>query len=158
MYFVSLEMVRYAFVAPRLGRKVPLKRNFGVSWLRDRTTTLQTRAPPTTKRAPPLWWGMAPLVVGGSLKYFTPNIDRYSFCLLGREVLNISPFIDCSSRSVFRQRLVREHLNMCAFLFFINIFVFCFKKVFSYIRYDSAGGSKHVQSNLLCQKYEALSM
>ena len=45
------------------------------------------------------------------------------------EVANISPFIDCSSRSVFRQRLVREHLNMCAFLFFIDICIL-FKVVF----------------------------
>ena len=41
-HLVALEMVQYAFLAPRLGRKVPQEWNFGVKWLRD----------PTTKGAP----------------------------------------------------------------------------------------------------------
>ena len=35
---VGLEMVLGVFQAPRLGRKAPQKRNFGVKWLRDANT------------------------------------------------------------------------------------------------------------------------
>ena len=38
MPFVSLEMVRDAFLAPRLSQKVPQKQNFGVKRFRDPTT------------------------------------------------------------------------------------------------------------------------
>ena len=34
---VGLEMVRDAFLAPNLSRRVPQKRNFVVKWLRDLT-------------------------------------------------------------------------------------------------------------------------
>ena len=43
---------------------------------------------------------------------------------------NISPFIDCSSRSVFRQRLVREHLNMCVFSLFHQYLYFVLSRFF----------------------------
>ena len=55
-HLVALEMVQDAFLAPRLGRKVPQERNFGVKWLRDPTTTTKGHPPtlpPTTSGAPP---------------------------------------------------------------------------------------------------------
>ena len=61
MHFVDLEMVWYAFLAPRLGRKVPPKRSIEVKWLRDTTT----------RGAFPCGGLLAPLLVGGPLKSYT---------------------------------------------------------------------------------------
>ena len=92
-------MVRHAFLAPHLDRKVPPNDFFikgnpprGAHHLYHRGCLPPRRGTPAPPRWPPSWWGWRPsswwqvaLVVGGeaplvvgSLEYFTPNMDTWA--------------------------------------------------------------------------------
>ena len=84
IHLVGLEMMRDAFSAPCLGRKVTQKSIFGVKYLRNPTT--RGACPHHEGRPKELLsfiaifytpGGEVPFVVG-SVKHFTPNMDIWS--------------------------------------------------------------------------------